>query len=114
MRLSIHPHDPDWHPVASWVSAVYLDGAKTTYVIRFDDAAGHLDRYVTDADGNPQMNPAKTDLLTERLSGAITVSWRDMPEALWDDWRAKNPPTSAEKSAFAPNNRTPKPLALPP
>jgi len=97
MRLSCYQHDPDWHPVASRVSAVYLDGAKITGVFHFDDTAGHLDRYVTDADGGLQINPETNGLLTERLSGAITVSWKDVPQALWDDWLAKNsqsPPKS--------------------
>lgn len=54
---------------------VYLDGAKQDMVIAYDCDRGTVHRHVADENGRAQLNEELDEVLTETVTGVVTVEW---------------------------------------
>jgi hypothetical protein len=52
---------------------VLLDGVELSKVISADEMRGKVVRYTTDEKGAVQVDPARGEVLTETLYGAVTI-----------------------------------------
>lgn len=60
---------------------VSLDGVEMGYVVAYDMAAGTVLRHATDARGSVYLNPERTEIVTETLTGDVAVDWIDAEAA---------------------------------
>ncbi len=73
MRLSILDHDPDYSPDAV-LYRVYLDGEEIQGVVTADEEKGYVVRYITDEEGNVQLNGDEFDF--ETVFGEVRLEKR--------------------------------------
>lgn len=55
---------------------IYLDGVKQEGVVAYDADAGAIRRNVLNAEGRPQLNATRDEVLRETVYGKVTVAWK--------------------------------------
>lgn len=73
-RLSVDDANIDWD-VANRLD-IRLNGEIQKYVSEYNIDGGYIVRRATDENGNFKLNEAKDEVVSERVNGVVTVTWK--------------------------------------